>query len=212
MEKKSEEEYSDMKIKKLEVRSVNKALWDKFKALVVAENEGKMRGILGSAMDEALSLFIDSREGRGDFSSRKDTHTQREKKVRSKREKPEKERIMSGNTNQQNPRERRLTKIGNILFANQITAILGEEEDFLISKKGLERLIISQNISEDRVIKDYIHVMELKGWIEKRTGRYTILPSKIGDDLALEYPEGYIEKLMERRKLEDRNGKEGTKA
>ena len=204
MEKKSEEEYSDMKIKKLEVRSVNKALWNKFKALVVAENEGKMRGILGSAMDEALSLFIDSREGVGDFSSRKDTHTQREKKVRSKREKPEKERIMSenmvdGNTNHQNPRERRLAKIGNILFGNQITAILEEEEDFLISKKGLERLIISQNISEDRVIKDYIHVMELKGWIEKRTGRYTILPSKIGDDLALEYPEGYIEKLMERR-------------
>ncbi len=211
MKKKSEEKYSDMKIKKLEVRSVNKALWNKFKALVVAENEGKMRGILGSAMDEALSLFIDSREGVGDFSSRKDTHTQREKKVRSKSKIRDKEIIMPENPNQQTPRERRLAEIGINLFGNQITAIEREEEDFCMSKKGLKRLIIMQSISEDRVIKDYIRVLELKGWIETRAGRYAILHSKIADDLDLEYPKGYIEKLMERRKLEDRNEKEGTK-
>ena len=198
MKEKSEEEYVVMKIKKLEVRNVNKALWDKFKAIVVAESGGKMKGVLGGAMDEALTLFIESREGGGAFFSKKDTHTHAGKKARSKRKIRDKERIPS------TPRERRLKEIGGILFKNQIAVIdEEEEEDWLMSKRGIERLIIAQNISESRVIADYIRVMELKGWIGKRMGRYEIYHSKIGEDLDLEYPEGYIEKLIERTKSEE---------
>ena len=209
MEEKEEEKNGVMKIKKLEVRNVNKALWERFKAIVVAENGGKMKGVLGGAMDEALTLFIESREGGGAFFSRRDTHTHKEKKVHSKRKIRDKKIIMPEKLIPETSRERRLKEIGRILFTNQTTSIVrGEEEEFLMSRKGIERLIIAQNISESRVISDYIRVMDLKGWIGKRMGRYEIYPSKIGEDLDLEYPEGYIEKLIERKKSEEVEPKE----
>lgn len=119
---------------------------------------------------------------------------------------------MPGKTYPQTSRERRLKEIGRILFSNQITATdIEENREFLMSKKGIERLIIAENISESRVIKDYIRVMELKGWIGKRMGRYEIFPLNIGEDLSLEYPEGYIEKIVEKEKSKAHNGEEEPK-
>jgi hypothetical protein len=77
-------------------------------------------------------------------------------------------------------REQRLEEIWKML--------LGGAD--LINKKGLEKFIVSQKVSDIKVTKDYIRTMELRDWITKLTPhKYAIMKESLSEDLGWPIPE-----------------------
>ena len=179
----------------------------------VAEKHGQTYGRTGDEILNAIILWLEKEEEGQGSSSRKRgvcAHTQ---KKRSRIMRERKKKIDIGETEQKKPipptsRERRLIEIGQALFNKQIKATEEGKEYFVMSFRGMEKAIMSQNISEGRRIKDYIHAMETKGWIKKRFGAYTISAKTIGEELGLSYSPEYIKKIMERTNSEDLDGEE----
>jgi hypothetical protein len=82
-----------------------------------------------------------------------------------------------GNTTK---REQRLEEIGKML--------LGGAD--MINRKGLEKFIASQKVSDIKVTKDYIRTMELRGWITQLTPhKYAIMKESLSEDLGRPIPE-----------------------
>jgi len=187
-------------IKNLNIRKVNRKVWEQFKGIVAAKT-GKMHGVLGIELEKALKHYIrfEEEEMQGSSVPRRDEHTHTQTHRIRKDMTYEKAYPLTS-------RERRLKAIGNILFNNNASAIVQGRSAFVMSEKGMERLIISQKISEQRVIKDYIHAMQIKGWIEKEKTHYTIISDAIAEELNLSYPAGYIKKTLEGKHEELLNG------
>ena len=205
------------KRKKLGIWIPDEKIYNTF-LMKVAEKHGQTYGRTGDELLNAIILWLE-REGEGGADSSGErgvcAHTPKQKS-RPPGEKEEKIGIKETAPKEASypstPRNERLKAIGLMLFNKQIAAIEKENDYFEMSFRGIEKVIMAQNITEGRRVKDYIHTMEIKRWIGVRLGRYIIFSSRIANDLGLTYPEGYIEKMMERRKLEDRNGTEDQKA
>ncbi len=190
------------KTENLQVRGFPKTLWAEFKKDVL-ERTGKTHGVLGPELAELVKQHL---YGGGGTFPRRGVSDAQKRTPGTGEEKINPDNIVYGKQKVDpiNAREHRMGEIGKILFGNQASAVVQGKENFIITVKGLEKLVISQKVSTDRVIKDYIHSLEVRGWIEKISGkRYTILPATICEDLHLEYPEGYIEKVVQRRKEEE---------
>ena len=105
--------------------------------------------------------------------------THEEKKGKKPRGKHSNKDVMYGHGNT-TKREQRLEEIGKML--------LGAAD--LINKRGLEKFIVSQKVSDIKVTKDYIRTMELRGWITQLTPhKYAIMKESLSEDLGKPIPE-----------------------
>lgn len=202
------DEKKEKKRKKLGIWIPNVEIFNKFISKV-AEKHGQTYGKTGDELINAIILWLEYEERGGEDLSLRDTHTHTHApKHRPRKTKIAEKDVMYGKAYPLTSRERRLRQIGTILFSTQTSEVLEGKNNFVVSDKGMEKIIVSQKISENRVIKDYIHAMEVKGWIQKipKSSLYAILANVISDDLGLEFPEGYLQKTLNAEKEERLNG------
>ena len=128
------------KIENLQIRGFPKTLWAEFKKDVL-ERTGKTHGVLGPELAELVKRHL---HGGGEASPKKviERHAQK-RKSRTGEEKINPDNIVYGKQKVDpiNARERRMEEIGKILFNNQTSAVNQGREDFIITEKGLERLL-----------------------------------------------------------------------
>jgi len=194
---KEDEEDEEEIIPNLHVRRVNKRLWERFKG-AVAMKTGKMHGVLGIELNEALSLYLDMIENEGEEGTCPQkrgahTHDRKDRKVITDNG------IMYGKGYVPSQREKKLEEVGRILY-QKVEAFAMRGKKFKINKAGLERLIVAQHVSEARVIKSYIKTLELKGWIIATSafkGRYKVMDNTISEDLDIPVSEEFMKKKIE---------------
>ena len=192
-------------IESLHVRKVSRKVWERFKGVVATET-GKLHGVLGMELEEALKLYIREKEREEitipgvEVERRKvHTHTLEDeiKEVESNNVAYAKEYQSHEKGYALTSREKRLAEIGKMLYSTQMASQERNEKDFKISQKGLKRMVTMQKISDKRVVQGYIETMELRGWILKASNtKYSILPFIIGDELHLHYDSSHAKKII----------------
>lgn len=194
-EEKKEKEEEDEKIENLHVRKVSRRLWERFTGLA-ATRRGKLHGILGEELEEAITFYleiIEKEEAESPSLKGAHTHTEKEKFKHKGRGREIKDHEVAYQKENGKPiayplnsRERRLRQIGKILLGGS----------GVISLKGLERIIVTQKVGDRRVINDYKKVLEVKGWIKRISPvRYAIVQEEISDDLNLPLVNGHAKKV-----------------
>lgn len=197
--------------KKLGIWIPNIEIYRRFLAKV-AEKHGKTYGKTGEEIINALLLWMEHEEvkeeeetapGGGEIKKVKHTHTHLTEEEIKEFKEIEGENIAYAKVDEKyakryplNSRERRLGEIGKMLHSTQISS-LKRGKAFLISYKGLQRLVTMQKVSDNRVIEGYIATMELRGWIQRESKTtYSILPMIISEDLDLHIDGEYLKKLI----------------
>lgn len=188
-EKTEEEKGEEAIIENLHVRRVNKALWERFKG-AVAMKTGKMHGVLGKELEEALALYldmIDESEG-GVVSTKSVTHAHKQR-VKSEKKNIDEENRMYAKIYPQNSRQRRMNEVGRIILRGGRTKV---------TRKELERLVHLQDISTQRTVEEYIHQMVEKGWIYRTTGTgYSVNLQIISEQFKVSLSDGYYKKQID---------------
>lgn len=190
--KKEEKEEGDEKIENLHVRKISRRLWEQFTG-IAATRRGKLHGILGEELEEAIRGYIEKSEEEEEEAFERGgthTHTRETKKEQKNRRKVGDHEIAYQKENGNpkvyplNSRERRLKAIGRILLGGS----------GIITQKGLERIIVSQKVGDRRVINDYKKVLEVKGWITRMTKtKYATACDIISEELSIPLVNGHKE-------------------
>ena len=189
--KKEEKAEGDEKIENLHVRKVSRKLWELFTG-AAATRRGKLHGILGEELEEAIVAYLEKIEEEvEEASERGGTHThmtKKEMKSKNRRREINDHEVAYGKGNGKpivyplNSRERRIRQIGKILLGGS----------GIISLKGLERIIATQKVGDRRVIKDYKKSLEIRGWIRQISPvRYATAQDIISEELNLPLVNGH---------------------
>ena len=178
---------------RISVQGIDEIFWSEFKDSV-RERCGKLHTALGLEVEKALKLY---QEG---FSQTGDTHTHQKKEESKQKEKEKKQKIPKGIVIGKT-RAERINNVGKMLM-------YGSEE---ISDAGVQRLITSQQVGDERVIESYIQTMKLRGWLMAK-GRNTgmaVLRSTISKALDVPLPRETLEKMVESYKMPQVEGNGG---
>ena len=180
-------------IGRISVQGIDEEMWSEFKENVI-EKYGKLHTVLGLEVEKALREYMEGHPQRGS------THTHQKQEEKTEQKEDSKEKISKGIAVGKT-RAERINNVGEMLM-------YGSEE---ISDVGIQRLITSQQVGDERVIESYIQTMKLKGWLVTRgkEAGLGVLRSTISKALDVQLPGETLEKMMDSYKMPQVEGNGG---